>query len=203
MQLDKFIYGLRQSPLKFQQHLKTTLRDIGYKECLNDDCVMLKTEGKDISLLSIHVDDILQVSTSPHLGVSLKQSADRSHITLTQEGLIQKILSENLSHTAAPAGTPTGSNLFEETGYNTPLLEEERKKILSITMGLMYIARLTRPDILLPVTYLAARVHVATKADKRKLARVLRYHRREQLLSPCQKLQAEASCSLIHGCRDL
>eukprot|EP00975_Prorocentrum_lima_P055839 11706233-Prorocentrum_lima.AAC.1 len=42
-------------------------------------------------------------------------------------------------------------------------------------MGLMYIARLTRPDILLPVTYLAARVHVATKADKRKLARVLRY----------------------------
>eukprot|EP01039_Chlorochromonas_danica_P012888 gene12888-14853_t len=92
MQLDKFIYGLRQSPLKFQQHLKTTLRDIGYKECLNDDCVMLKTEGKDISLLSIHVDDILQVSTSPHLTSSLRAALVKTYVHITYHDEVEGYL---------------------------------------------------------------------------------------------------------------
>ena len=52
---------------------------------------------------------------------------------------------------------------------------QEKKNFLSIVMSLMYIARLTRPDIILPVSYLATRAHICTQEDWIKLIRVLRY----------------------------
>ena len=33
MRLDKFIYGLKQSPYKFKLHLKATLEKLGYRVC--------------------------------------------------------------------------------------------------------------------------------------------------------------------------
>ena len=42
-------------------------------------------------------------------------------------------------------------------------------------MTLMYLARLTRPDILMAVTYLSSRAHCATVGDMSQLERVVRY----------------------------
>jgi hypothetical protein len=42
-------------------------------------------------------------------------------------------------------------------------------------MTLMYIARLTRPDILLPVTYLASRSHMATTTDMAHVQKIVNY----------------------------
>jgi hypothetical protein len=39
----------------------------------------------------------------------------------------------------------------------------------------MYLARLTRPDILMPVTFLASRTHCATTKDVAHLMRIIRY----------------------------
>jgi hypothetical protein len=40
--LDKFVYGLKQSPIKFQQHLARTLISLGYIRCEFDDCVYVR-----------------------------------------------------------------------------------------------------------------------------------------------------------------
>jgi hypothetical protein len=42
-------------------------------------------------------------------------------------------------------------------------------------MQLMYLARLTRPDVLLPVTFLATRSNKATRKDMRSVQQVINY----------------------------
>ena len=50
-----------------------------------------------------------------------------------------------------------------------------RKTFLSVVMSLMWLARLTRADILFPITYLASRSHNPTAACLMAAARVLKY----------------------------
>jgi hypothetical protein len=68
LMLDMYIYGLiKQSPLKFQEDLTEALISISYKQCINDECIYVKYSKNGFSMLSTHVDDILQVSTDPPL----------------------------------------------------------------------------------------------------------------------------------------
>jgi hypothetical protein len=49
------------------------------------------------------------------------------------------------------------------------------KVYLSVIMSLMWLARMTRADILFPTTYLASRAHTATVACLQAAARILKY----------------------------
>lgn len=212
VQLDKYIYGLKQAPIKFQQHLQQILLQLGYTQSAFDDCVFFKRTVDGESYLSTHVDDILQVSTNSifikelseklieiyksitqhtdvdsYLGMSLKQSPDLSTITLCQDGYTIKLLEKYSSfmNTHLPPNkiysTPASTNLFDmptNNSNNTPQSQSPNTwtaQLLPIIMSLMYLARLTRPDILLPVTFLATRSHIATKTDAYHVARILNY----------------------------
>jgi hypothetical protein len=48
--LDKFLYGLKQSPLKFQLHLSQTLKSAGYQQSINDECLFYKKTRKQFQL---------------------------------------------------------------------------------------------------------------------------------------------------------
>lgn len=206
LQLDKFIYGLKQAPLKFQQHLTRTLKSLGYRQLDSDECLYIKkTKSGEFSLISTHVDDILQACTSQalfvelrdglieaygtvtvnenaneYLGMSIERSTCGRKITLSQQGLVKKIVKEISAAkggNAYKSNNPAAVDLFDvpedEQGTERPRVEY--KKFVSIVMSLMYVARLTRPDILLPVTFLASRAHVATDLDMEKAIRVVRY----------------------------
>ena len=72
-----------------------------------------------------------------------------------------------------PINTPSDEDFFrdiesEKVGVDQGLF---RSKVMS----LMYIAKRTRPDILLEVTFLSTKCMKATKADEEKLNRVMRY----------------------------
>jgi len=216
----RYIYGLKQSPLKFQEHLREVLVTAGYEACDHDECILIKRVGDEVSILSTHVDDIFQISNSDdlidalrtvlievyqdvvfhdkadaYLGMSILQSEDRSTISLSQTGLIQKLLDEHLADNVSPLSTPATPDLFslDET---SPRLEDNRH-FLSIVMSLMYLARLTRPDILLAVTFLASRAHVATSQDLSKLGRILRYlkgTRDTPLVIRCNEMNFRLCC---------
>ncbi len=64
LQLDKYLYGLKQSPLKFQLYLASTLEAIGYKQSSFDECLYFKNDETGLSLISVHSDDLLQCTTS-------------------------------------------------------------------------------------------------------------------------------------------
>ena len=57
--LDRFLYGLKQSPLKFQLHLSRTLIDAGNKQSINDECLIHKRTKLGFSYISTHSDDLL------------------------------------------------------------------------------------------------------------------------------------------------
>ena len=57
--LERFLYGLKQSPLKFQLHLSRTLVDARYKQSINDEFLFYKSKGYKFSCVSTHSDDLL------------------------------------------------------------------------------------------------------------------------------------------------
>jgi hypothetical protein len=60
IELDRHLYELKQSPLKF--HLKAVLLSAGYVAHSQDECLYYKeTSDVRISIISVHVDDILKI----------------------------------------------------------------------------------------------------------------------------------------------
>ena len=224
--LDRFIYGLKQSPYKFQLELQATLIGLGYEACANDECLFVKKVGPDISLLSTHVDDILQVSTNDtlieelrthlstifaqvtfndkadaYLGMSITTSDDLHTIRLSQKGLTEDIIRKFLKDETSSVKTPADSDLFEvDKLADKP--DADDNNFISIVMSLMYLARLTRPDILLPVTYLASRAHCPNKDDYKKLGRIIRYLKgtvNEGTYIQCKDIRLYCHCDASYG----
>lgn len=87
-------------------------------------------------------------------------------IPITQKGLLDKVVAVN----PPKAGnrqryhTPADDSLFEVniTQSVTALDASEKTEALPTLMTLMHIARLTRPDILMPVLQLTTKTHNAT-----------------------------------------
>eukprot|EP01032_Pedospumella_encystans_P021029 gene21029-23870_t len=80
LELDKFIYGLKQSPLKFQQHLRLVLTNLGYTQTGQDECIYVKREGTErFSILSTHVDDIMQVASHAEFYAELKEGLVKAY----------------------------------------------------------------------------------------------------------------------------
>ena len=221
LQLDKFIYGLKQAPYMFQQHLVAFLQRIGYTRLINDECVFMKYISSDKwSYLCTHVDDILQASNSQELVDELKEELTKEyeqithhakadayigisieHIKrmeayhLTQRGLVQRTIDEFLrgDTKSDPADPATDELLKADHGDQTPT---DGKKFLSLVMTLMYVARLTRPDILVAVTVLSTRCSKPTAQDMTHALRVLRYLRGTidyGILIQCTDLSAHGS----------
>jgi predicted nuclease of predicted toxin-antitoxin system len=122
-----------------------------------------------------------------------------SKVHLSQVGFLQNIIDKFLVDKSNKKETPSGNVLFE-TKDSEEL--KDKNKYLSCIMSLMYLARLTRPDILLPVTFLASRSHIATLDDFNKLQRVLAYlnHTSKKVLTlECKDLKLFCCCDASYG----
>ncbi|KAJ9566483.1 LOW QUALITY PROTEIN: hypothetical protein OSB04_002449 [Centaurea solstitialis] len=62
--LDKALYGLKQAPRAWYDHLSNALLDNGFYKGKTDPTLFIKTEGNDILLVQIYVDDIIFGSTN-------------------------------------------------------------------------------------------------------------------------------------------
>ena len=57
LKLYKSIYGLKQARCKWYKIVCCTLADLGFKKCEADPVVLYIDSGKQILILTIHVDD--------------------------------------------------------------------------------------------------------------------------------------------------
>ena len=113
-----------------------------------------------------------QVADS-YLGMTITRSNDSRELTITQQGLTTKIIESYLSTDSSSSRTPANVDLFAYDSTASP--PYDRKQYLSMVMSLMYLARLTRPDILLATTYLAGRSQSPTLEDWKRGERIIRY----------------------------
>lgn len=206
--LKKALYGHPMASMLWYEHLSKTFIKGGYKKIKSDECIFVKTIGKEKSIICIHVDDILHICSSKHLQDELEtllikeykeisiegggdvinylgmrfmfDKSDKS-VSIDQKGYVEDLLKiYNISGTAA---SPATNNLFDEleednSGNNnntTNANNIENKDYASKVMKLMYLAKRTRPDILLAVSFLSTKIQKPKPIHIKHLNRIFRY----------------------------
>ena len=90
---------------------------------------------------------------------------------------MQKYIEDKLKeyNVTGKSKTPSGQDLFYIDKSSQDLSEEETELFHSKIASLLFLAKKTRPDILLPVQFLSTRVMKPTVQDAHKLDKLLRY----------------------------
>jgi hypothetical protein len=189
-----YLYGLQESPLAWNRTLHEKLVSLGFERSKADLCLYVKTTPEGKVYLTVHVDDmmlaypsgpvrtwfettlkkwytlVIQDTDITYLGMSVSKMADG--IRVHQGGYIDSLVDKfGVLPDAAPT-SPTGSTFLQDNENDVSV---NPTKYLGLIMSLMYLARFTRPDILMPVTYLATKSANPMQSDYNKGIRILSY----------------------------
>jgi hypothetical protein len=188
VKLQKALYGLKESGLLWFNELSTTLGRLGFAQSTAEPCLFLLTEGTTIvCIVGVYVDDLLIMArdservseiikglssaygeldtnygpTFSFVGVSIKQSQDRSKIHVSCPGYLQSIAQKydiNAPFKRCPA--PSRLDLVISDGEPA-----DQTKYASIVMSIMYACLRCRPDALYMATFLATKCKSPTTTD--------------------------------------
>ena len=173
-QLHKALYGLKQAGHEWYNRMRGIMKSAGLTQCIGDPGCF---KGPDI-IVSTHVDDMAGYGTpaalaafekaeekevkleklgqpTKLLGMELTWETDNKLVKLTKKGCIDYMISEHQIST-----TPRHSIPLNPEGYAIPNESEimsNQTKYQSLIGSLLYISRMTRPDISLHVNLLGRR----------------------------------------------
>ena len=202
--LNKSLYGLKQSPRKWNQKFDSFMIEIGFVRSNRDSCVYTKSldDGSMIYLL-IYVDDMLVSAKDMKvisdlklklsekfemkdlgaakkiLGMEIIRDRERGTLQLSQEDYLEKVLEVYNMEQAKHVVTPLGGHLkFQAATEQQLLAEEEYMKSVpySNAVGsIMYSMIGTRPDLAHPVGVISRYMSKPTKEHWLAVKWVLRY----------------------------
>ena len=194
LKLNRSVYGLCQSPKNFFQHLKSNLEKCAFQQSTVDPCIFYSKNcicltyvddclffAPDESIINETIQAIkgtgmgleVEDSVAGFLGVHLHYDLDNNTITLSQSGLIERVIkaldleSANNKLTPAPLDPlpfATDSEPFQDT-FN----------YASVVGMLMYLCNNSRPDIAFAVHQCARYCHSPKKIHGEYLKRIGRY----------------------------
>ena len=189
------IYGLRGSPLRFQQHLRGVLKRMGLEQSKWEPCLFIAQlgTGKFIACFA-HVDDILVATPSQAISASLK-SAIQAEFNITiqdpvvsflnirlfqsnglmymdQSHMIKDILRRSGMDKATPLNTIMEVGVLKEP--SAPLNPEAAAKYRQIVGAILYL-QCTRPDLAAATSILCQFAQNPHLIHQRALEHVLRF----------------------------
>jgi hypothetical protein len=177
LELDKSLYGLRQAPLTWYEHLKAGLERHGFQmssldPCLFihehmicivyvDDCLFFARDEHKIDELldALKADDFaftIEQSVEAFLGIQIRVN-EEGVVTMTQPGLIEKILDTLGLQDCATKATPAEVQPLR-SDVDGPT-RQEQWNYASVVGMLMYVSSSTRPDIQFAVHQCARFTH--------------------------------------------
>jgi hypothetical protein len=193
LRLKKSLYGLKQSPRNFFQHLKSQLESAGFTSTTEiDPCLFVS----DKVICLVYVDDTLFFSpeekyideaiariknsgleleieedVAGFLGVHIERKNDS--IKLTQKGLALRVIEAlNIEH-LSPSKTPaTSEPLVKDENGDPP---NGAYSYASVIGMLQYLQDHSRPDIAYAVSSCARFVHSPKRSHEIALERIGRY----------------------------
>jgi hypothetical protein len=192
--LRRYLYGLQESPLAWNQLLHSKLEHMGFKRSAADHCAYVKDHSSGLIYLTVHVDDMLlfsptrkirelfeskleeqfeitkQLNDLSYLGMTIQK--DVNGIKVHQLGYVESMIAKFSGDTRSSVTSPTGSDFLITDPEDD---EVNKSKYLGLIMSLMFLARFTRADILMPVTYLATKSADPKQKDYNKAMRILNY----------------------------
>ena len=204
-ELSKALYGTLQAALLFWKNLSEFLiNELGFVVNPYDWCAVNKTiNGKQCTVgwhvddlkISHHdsrvVDDILHAlnerygKESPlvitrgrvheYLGMKMDFSKP-GQVVLSMPEYIDSLIKETPSDlTKGASTTPAAGHLFTTNAEAQKLCDDQASEYHHLVAKLLYLAKRTRPDLLLAVSFLCTRVTEPDVDDWKKLGRCLRY----------------------------
>ncbi len=198
VRLDMALYGCVEAALLWYTRFKDFMLSIGFSMNPYDLCVFnLSKNGVQITT-GVYVDDIFVTSVSDELidwfeeqlrkefkEITVNRGAVHSYLGMvfdfrtpgaakvSMEGYTNDVL--KLYDVKGTAVTPASEQLFVVREDAEKLSPEEAKVFHSKVAKLLYLAKRTRPDLLLGIAFLATRVKSPDVDDAQKLDRILRY----------------------------
>ncbi|KAJ9542826.1 hypothetical protein OSB04_029332 [Centaurea solstitialis] len=191
--LDKALYGLKQAPRAWYDHLSNVLLDNGFYKGKIDP-LFIKTEGNDILLVQIYVDDIIFGSTNSNmctwfsdlmttrfemsmlrelsffLGLQVLQKPDG--ILINQSKYIRDLLKLFHMDTSSVAKTPMASGtLIGADPKGNPV---DQKTYRAIIGSLLYLTA-SGPDIMFATCFCARFQENPKESHMMAVKRILRY----------------------------
>ncbi|CAI7729615.1 unnamed protein product [Closterium sp. NIES-53] len=98
--LKKSLYGIKQAPRLWQQHLNKKLTEVGFRQLPHDPGMYRLDDKGSYALLVAYVDDILYVSSSTSLGDRIEADLKKS-LDLTISTKVTHFLGLNVSRTSS------------------------------------------------------------------------------------------------------
>jgi len=200
VRLNKALYGCVQSAKVWYDLLVKTLVDFGCVQHPIDSCVFTWEVGGAKLFTCIYVDDIYYASESLILMNQFEELLRRSFQDITvHDGTVQDYLGmrwdlsnpgkviismpmyiDNILQQHAVSNkivtSPATPNLLDIS--ECELVDKNVKQDFhTVVAKLLYLAKRTRPDILMPVSFLTTRVNEPTVHDVGKVQRILQYLR--------------------------
>ena len=197
LRLLKSLYGLSVAPRLWYQHLREALLDYGFKQCHNDPClmytatIMVVVYVDDLGIAYANANDLeglfkklegrslaftREGSFTDFLGIKFTRDIKTGTLTLTQKGLINKILEAAQMTDCKPNWTPAPLSALGIDPDGTPMSETWSYR--SIIGMLLYLSTNTRPDITFAVSQVARFSHAPKQSHATAVKMILRYLKR-------------------------
>jgi hypothetical protein len=163
MRLKQAVYGLPMAGQLWYSEMNVFLISLGFKQNLADPCIYWKREGHDLMIMSLTVDDILDICTSEPMRkavidelirkfkyiddgtcewfLGMKITQDYEEITISQDDFVKTIVEEYPMAYATNAPGKPGKPLMEDDSARRPDFPYRS------LCGKLRYATVTRPDI--------------------------------------------------------
>jgi hypothetical protein len=195
--LIRTLYGLKQSGRAWNEKLNEAFIKLGYRRLISDQCVYLKRQDHDLSIVAVHVDDMTIFASNDDVmseikeefkkhftitdlgelkqvvGFEVTQDKNGQFIKITQKQYIKKILEKFGMENSKPCKMPMDPNI-----RLTKTPEEESHDIpeYGAAIGsLMYASIGTRPDITYAVQSLSQFTNNPSPEHWTAVKRIFRY----------------------------
>jgi hypothetical protein len=194
LRLIKSLYGLTVAPRLWYQHLFTALKHLGFKTSSIDPCLLYKSnimivcyvDDAGIAASNVRLIDELiknltdlgfeltrEGSFAEFLGIKFTQDPATKAITLTQKGLIKKIVEATNMVNCSPNWLPTSQVGLGSDPDGQPM--HEAWSYASIVGMLLYLTTNTRPDIAFAVSQVARFNHAPKQSHATAVKMIVRY----------------------------
>jgi hypothetical protein len=201
LRLKKSLYGLSVAPRLWHEHLFAALQAMGLRASQFDPCllyannllVVLYVDDAGIAaptpdIIDTFVDELRkrhfkltkEGTFSEFLGIKFSRNTEDGAITLTQRGLINKIITATGLEDCNPNWTPASTQALGIDHDSPPM--QEPWVYPSIVGMLLYLATNTRPDISFAVSQVARFNHNPKQSHAQAVKMIVRYlHRTSEM----------------------
>jgi hypothetical protein len=194
LRLKKSLYGLSMAPKLWYEHLKKAILSLGLHQSNEDPClfigdnlffaqyvddVILVAPTEDIidqliaSLRSLGFELTKEDSLCEYLGIKFERNDEQGTFTLTQTGLIDKILEATGLTNCNPNHVPCAMQALGSDPEGEPM--QETWSYPSIVGMLLYLCTNTRPDISFAVSQVARFSSNAKQSHAKAIKTLVRY----------------------------